>query len=345
MRALVELGAQRPAPGEAVGAAAGAERQRPLQVEAAGEAHREPGGERVAAAVAVDGRARQRGGVPAPAAAVGRGVVAAVAALGPDDRPRGHGQDVGVDGLGGVARAGDQDVGPHAALDELGQAAAGDDQRAGAAGRGHRRRVVPGEEGGVAAREVLPGQRVVDARGGRPADDQDGPVGALVHRRDPARLGAVVDRREHRHPDLPEPVGARAAGVVRAEGGVEERLRPELGDLGGRDRAAARGLVERLAEVADLARARHQAGAVRDPLDVAHHGDPRTGRRAHRGRISAGAPRSRSAAGSATEPSSRCPFSSRAMIVRPTATAVPLSVCTGSVPDSRRTRARRRRAW
>ena len=42
----------------------------------------------------------------------------------------------------------------------------------------------------------------------------------------------------------------------------------------------------------------------------------------------AGAPRSTSGAGSATLPSSRWPFSSSAMIVRPTATAVPFSVCT-----------------
>ena len=43
---------------------------------------------------------------------------------------------------------------------------------------------------------------------------------------------------------------------------------------------------------------------------------------------SAGAPYCVSTSGSATEPSSRWPFSSSAMIVRPTATAVPLSVCT-----------------
>ena len=41
----------------------------------------------------------------------------------------------------------------------------------------------------------------------------------------------------------------------------------------------------------------------------------------------AGAPRSTSGAGSATLPSSRWPFSSSAMIVRPTAVAVPFSVC------------------
>ncbi len=140
-------------------------------------------------------------------------------------------------------------------------------------------------------------------------------------------------------------LGARAAGLVAAEGGVEERLRAELGHLGRADPAAAARLVEGVAQVADLARGRHQPGAVGDPLDVADDRDARAGPGAHRGRISAGAPCSCNAAGSATEPSSRWPFSSRAMIVRPTATAVPLSVWTGSVPDPPRTRARRRRAW
>ena len=45
--------------------------------------------------------------------------------------------------------------------------------------------------------------------------------------------------------------------------------------------------------------------------------------------IVAGAPNSCSTSGTATVPSSRWWFSAIAMIVRPTATAVPLSVCTG----------------
>ena len=48
------------------------------------------------------------------------------------------------------------------------------------------------------------------------------------------------------------------------------------------------------------------------------------------GASSAGAPNRTSASGSATDPSSRWPFSSRAMIVRPTATAVPFRVWTCS---------------
>src|ERR671937_103095 len=47
-------------------------------------------------------------------------------------------------------------------------------------------------------------------------------------------------------------------------------------------------------------------------------------------KFDSGAPASRSARGRATEPSGRWRFSIRAISVRPTATAVPLSVCTGT---------------
>src|SRR5438105_4056179 len=60
-----------------------------------------------------------------------------------------------------------------------------------------------------------------------------------------------------------------------------------------------------------------------------------------------GAPKAVSASGSSTDPSSCCPFSSSAMIVRELVTAVPLSVCSGSgfpPPDGRR-RMSSRRAW
>ncbi len=56
---LHQLRSQGSAPGEAGRAAPGAERQGAVQPEAAAEAHREPGRERVAAAVAVDRRAGQ----------------------------------------------------------------------------------------------------------------------------------------------------------------------------------------------------------------------------------------------------------------------------------------------
>jgi len=63
------------------------------------------------------------------------------------------------------------------------------------------------------------------------------------------------------------------------------------------------------------------------------------------GGSSAGAPKSVSTCGSTTDPSSRWPFSSSAMIVRPTATAVPLRVCSVSgLPPCSRTRISSRRA-
>ena len=166
------------------------------------------------------------------------------------------------------------------------------------------------------------------------ADDEDGAVGGRVDGADAARVRAGV----HAWRGRVTPIASRrsALGAPASsdpERRVEEGLGAELGDLGRAHPAASRRLVEGVAQVADLARPRHQAGAVGDPLDVAHDRDPRAGRRAHRGRISAGAPCACRAAGRATEPSSRWPFSSRAMIVRPTATAVPLSVWTGSVPD------------
>ena len=58
---------------------------------------------------------------------------------------------------------------------------------------------------------------------------------------------------------------------------------------------------------------------------VAERGPPRAAAHASPP-ICAGAPASRSAPGRATEPSACCPFSSSAIRVRPTATAVPFSV-------------------
>ena len=65
------------------------------------------------------------------------------------------------------------------------------------------------------------------------------------------------------------------------------------------------------------------------------------------GQIVAGAPNGWSTSGTSTVPSSRWWFSAIAMIVRPTATAVPLSVCTwrGDVASSGRWRTSSRRAW
>ena len=69
------------------------------------------------------------------------------------------------------------------------------------------------------------------------------------------------------------------------------------------------------------------AAQLQQPLAVLgrdrHELDPRAPQ------IVAGAPNSCSTSGTATVPSSRWWFSAIAMIVRPTATAVPLSVCTG----------------
>src|SRR5262249_60848675 len=126
------------------------------------------------------------------------------------------------------------------------------------------------------------------------------------------------------------PRAGRVGGGARGEGGEELGARAQLRDLEPGAAAPASGLVEGVAEPHDLAAVRQLAHGVRDPLDVADHGD---GRGAHGdGVISEGAPNGGRTAGTATEASARWRVSRVATIGRPTATARPVSGCTGSVP-------------
>lgn len=108
----------------------------------------------------------------------------------------------------------------------------------------------------------------------------------------------------------------------------------------------APGLAHGVRHIDDAAPGGRSTACVGYPLDVADYRDPDGLRqRDQRGVSSSGAPNARSDAGMATLPSGRWWFSSRAMRVRPTATAVPLSVCTGSVSLPLFMRHLRRRAW
>ncbi len=133
--------------------------------------------------------------------------------------------------------------------------------------------VARAEVDGVAARELVPGKRlVVAARMELAADRDDRPLATVVDEREAAPLRRVDGARVNGDTARPRARRGERARVVVAEHGEEVDGVRELRELHGGDRASAGGLLPRLVCVDDVP-------ALRDGLDRARTPSTRRGRR------------------------------------------------------------------
>ncbi len=276
---VLELALVGPTPGQADGAAARRERERVGDAHAGAEPVRQPGGERVAAAVGIDRLARDRCRGPATGEPVARAVGAAARAFGEDkqlglvfDRRR----SVALDR---VARAEHERVDRNAVPERVARPGVRDEHARRA--RGAQRVDVAGREvHGVDLRELVPRQRTVVAeRLQALAERRDRPLARVVDERDGPACRLLARRVRDAHAELAQPHERAARRLVVAERRDQQRLPGEPRELHRDDRAAAGRLLERVARVHDLAGARHVRHVrVLDPLDVAHDRDARSAR-------------------------------------------------------------------
>ena len=189
----------------------------------------------------------------------------------------------GLVALGLVLPARDQRVELHRPLLEGRELPRRRDEDARASGHQQCVGISRAEVDGVAARELVPRQRVVVApRMELAADRRDRPLAGVVDEREAAALGSVDRGRVHGDPAGLELLAGALGVLVVAERGEEVDGVGELRELHGRDRAATRGLFPRLIGMHDLAWPWH--GLDRHelhPLDMADDGGSHH-RHAHR---------------------------------------------------------------